>query len=217
MTKPQTLALLATVLAVAFSCFNPPYPHQLLLQHIPTALGLALVVWFMRRHPLSNRSFAAVLGFTLLHALGARYLYTYVPYDAWSTSLFGVSISELFGFHRNHYDRLIHFTFGLLIAAVMREIGARHLGLSRRMAAYVAVEFVMACSMFYEVAEWLVAVFLSAGVAEAYNGQQGDMWDAQKDMALAMLGALVTIGVGAIRRRVSARRHANGFPDPRQM
>jgi putative membrane protein len=145
----------------------------------------------LRRWPMSTRSLACIIGFFALHTLAGRYIYSYVPYDVWTTVLTGHPLSAAFGWHRNHFDRLVYFCFGLLLSGPITEMLRRHMGLPPRLAAYVSVEFVLAFSCLYEVFEWLLTVVLAGPDADAYNGQQGDIWDAQKDMVLAGIGACV--------------------------
>ncbi len=199
--RNQLLLIVLFVLLFVVSCLNPPYPDELLLQHVPTALFLVTLVAVRRRLGLSQVSLALILIFMTLHLLGARYLYSNVPYDAWTTGLFGSSVSEWFRFARNHYDRLVHFGYGLLLAYPAREVLARRLKLDGSWSSCLAVQFVMATSMLYEIGEWGVAVAFAPDWADRYNGQQGDMWDSQKDMALAMAGALVSVASAAFRRR----------------
>lgn len=184
------LALLAV--AMALSCIGAPYPREMFLQHSPTLFVLCFLPWITRRFPLSRTSFACLIAFMLFHTLGARYIYSYVPYDAWSQQLFGFRPGEYFAFRRNHYDRVVHFCFGLLWTLPVWEVLTRHTKLPARAAVYFSVEFVMAASMLYEVFEWGLTMVLAPDAANAYNGQQGDMWDAQKDMALALAGSLIS-------------------------
>lgn len=185
------MLLFAFVLLWALSCVAAPYPNELVLQHVPTVLVVAGLIAGRRRRWLSRQSESLVLLFMTLHMLGARYLYSYVPYDDWSYWLMGQSISSRFGFTRNHYDRLVHFAYGLLLVSPAREVLSRQLKPTGRGADWLALEFILATSAVYEIAEWLVAVTLAPDWADHYNGQQGDVWDAQKDMALAALGAAV--------------------------
>lgn len=203
LSRGQIILLAAFVLILAVSCIAPPYPQELLLQHIPTTIALALLVLLQRRKPLSDTSFRLILLFLLIHVLGARYIYSYVPYDEWSRAIIGTSISEIFGFQRNHYDRFVHFAYGLIFSYIVHEVALRRFKLRDPVAYYIAIESTMATSMLYELFEWWIAIALSPEAAEAYNGQQGDMWDAHKDMALATLGSMITIGVVAYRRRRS--------------
>lgn len=177
------------ILALVVSCIDAPYPDDLLLQHLATLAFLP--VWFLlgRSGLLSVRSHVYIAIFMLLHILGARYLYSDVPYDHWSSDLFGIEITKHFHFKRNHYDRVVHFAFGLFWVRPVWEVCVRYFRVPRGFAYYTAFEFVLAFSMIYELIEWGVAIVLSAEDADSYNGQQGDMWDAQKDMMCALVGA----------------------------
>ncbi len=172
------LALLALTLVA--SCVGAPYPQQMYLQHGPTLVALAALPLLARRYPLSDAAFACLVAFLLLHVLGARYIYSYVPYDRWAAALLGRDLTSAFGWRRNHYDRLVHFAFGLLAVRPVWEACHRHLGASRRFALYTAVEFVLAASLLYEVFEWGLTLLLSPADAGAYNGEQGDIWDAPR-------------------------------------
>jgi putative membrane protein len=177
----------------AATCIDPPYPRELVLQHIPTALAVVALLGLRRQAALSRTGGRLVLVFLILHVLGARYLYSYVPYDDWSTAVFGRGLSTLCGFTRNHYDRLVHFAYGVLLLFPAREVFGRRFGRSGLVADLLAVQFILATSALYELVEWCVALMLAPDWAEHYNGQQGDLWDAQKDMALAALGGLVAL------------------------
>lgn len=180
---------------------NQPFPEVAPLHHIPTFLLLLASPFLLRRWPLSNRSVAFVLLFFALHTIGGRYTYTNVPYDDFARALTGSTISETFGFTRNHYDRLVHFSYGLLAVAPISEALRRHVGLSAKVALYIAFESVLAVSMLYELFEWQLAVAMQGPLADAYNGQQGDIWDAQKDMALAAFGAVIAAAALRLTRR----------------
>ncbi|SMP53120.1 putative membrane protein [Novosphingobium panipatense] len=139
--------------------------------------------------------------FLWLHTIGGRYIYSFVPYEDWARALSVPSPAEVLGLERNAWDRLVHFSFGACLIYPASEGLSRHRGLSRGLATYIAVEFVLAGSAVYEVFEWLLTVFMAGPDALAYNGQQGDVWDPQKDMALAALGALLAALVLRLRRR----------------
>lgn len=146
------------LLVLAGSCIAPPYPDYLLMQHAPTFLGALLLPIVTNRFAISRFSFSAIIIFLCLHTIGARYLYSYTPYDAWSEQLLGINISDSFGFERNHYDRLVHFSYGLLIAIPIQEFERRHLHLSFALSSVLAVEGILATSAAYELIEWLVAI-----------------------------------------------------------
>jgi len=184
---------LLSVLAVAIvaSSWGALYPRNTWLQLGPCILLLLFAVPLLRRFSLSTPALSSITLFLLLHTVAARWSYSFVPYEDWLNSLFHWSLDNAFGFHRNMFDRLVHFAFGLLAIRPVREIASRHFGLSRRASLYIAPEFVLAFSAVYEIFEWQLAVFMSPADADAYNGQQGDIFDSQKDMALAGFGALL--------------------------
>jgi len=189
--RPTQRAMIAVLaIAVVLASIHTPYPAVAPLHHIPTVLLVAAAPWLLRRWPISDAAVACILAFFLLHTLGGRYTYSSVPYDEWARALAGHDLSSLFGWKRNHYDRLVHLAFGLLAIRPVAESLARHAGFTTRGAAIAAIAFVLAVSALYEVFEWLLAVVAAGDMADEYNGQQGDMWDAQKDMALARAGAL---------------------------
>ncbi len=135
-----------------------------------------------------------------MHILGARYLYSNVPYDDWANRFLGISISEHFDWNRNHYHRAVHFMFGILMMLPLTDLAPRAFESRRTHRAVWAFLLIMTISAIYEIVEWLIAILMSPDAAEKYNGQQGDMWDAQKDMALAMLGSFVSAPLVWFRR-----------------
>lgn len=177
----------------AISSICVPYPEYFWMQHVPTILAVVALV--VVEPQLDRLAFSLIIAFLLLHLVGARYLYSYVPYDDWCYQWLGVRITASFEFRRNHFDRLVHFCFGLLFVYPMMHLFVRHLQIRRWWAAAMAVGAILAASAIYEIAEWLVAITFASDWADAYNGQQGDPWDAQWDMALAGLGAIITAGL----------------------
>jgi putative membrane protein len=168
-------------LLVAVTWWRPPWPAEQALHSSLTVVAVAALVWVNHRVGLSLRTWVWALVFLSLHTIAARWLYSFVPYDDWTSALLGFRLSDVFGWHRNHFDRLVHFAYGLCVTMMLRLRPLRSL------------EFVLATSALYELFEWGVAVVLAPGMAEAYNGQQGDMWDPHKDMAMAWLGAAVAV------------------------
>ena len=194
----QIVLLLLFLLFFVVSCVNPPYRQFLLMQHVPTVLAAMLLAYLSNKFIIGRWSFSSIILFLCLHTLGARYLYSYVPYDVWTDKLLGVRLSEIFGFQRNHYDRVVHFSYGLLLAVPVQEFERRYLRLSKVLTALLAVEFIIATSAIYELLEWLVAVVFTPEWADKFLGQQGDIFDAQKDTALATAGAVVSISLVAV-------------------
>lgn len=197
----ERMLLVLLAASMVLSCIGAPYPREMYLQHSPTVFMLFFLPCFQKRFAISRTAFTCLVIFMLIHTLGARYIYSYVPYDDWGQRLFGFRPGDHFHFRRNHYDRFVHFCFGLLWTLPVWEVLTQRVRLSGRAARYFAVEFIMAASMFYELFEWGLTMVLAPDDANAYNGQQGDMWDAQKDMALAMVGSVVAAVVIAIRKK----------------
>jgi len=189
--QKQLLALLAALLLLAQ--IAQPYPEVALLQHIPTLVFLLASPWLLRRWPLSTAALACIIAFLALHTLGGRYAYSNVPYDDWARALTGTTLSDAFGWTRNHYDRLVHLAFGALSVVPVAEIARRWGGLTPRGATLAVLGWVLAISCLYEMFEWLLTIVAAGATADRYNGQQGDIWDAQKDMALATLGAILVL------------------------
>lgn len=198
-TQKRLLGLLLVLLLLAQ--IDQPYPEVALLQHIPTMLLLIASPLLLRRWPLSTASLACIVAFMALHTLGGRYAYSNVPYDDWARALTGTSLSEAFGWTRNHYDRLVHFAFGALSVIPVAEIVRRRGGLGARGATIAVLGWVLAISCLYEIFEWLLTIVAAGDTADRYNGQQGDIWDAQKDMALATLGAIMVLAIPRRGRR----------------
>lgn len=200
-TPPAQRRLIGLLLALLLAAqIDQPYPEVALLQHVPTMLLLVASPWLLRRWPLSTASVACIALFLALHTLGGRYVYSNVPYDDWALALTGTSLSDLFGWTRNHYDRLVHFAFGALSVIPVAEVARRRGGLGARGAMLAVLGWVLSVSALYEVFEWLLTIVAAGETADRYNGQQGDIWDAQKDMALATLGAILVLAMGPVVR-----------------
>lgn len=189
---PQALLLGATGAGALFSLIDTPYPALAPLQNLPTLVIVAMLWLALRRWPMPTSAILCIAAFMALHTIGGRYIYSYVPYEQWLGALGLPSIDHAFGLGRNSWDRLVPFSFGALWAWPIACWLSRHRGLSPALATYIAVEFVLAGSALYEIFEWQLTVVMAGPDADAYNGQQGDVWDPQKDMAIAGLGALTT-------------------------
>ncbi|HWB19718.1 MAG TPA: DUF2238 domain-containing protein [Phycisphaerales bacterium] len=188
----RLILLLIFFLAFAVSCIHPTDPHDFLLEHSLTFAGLIGLVILNHSRPFSNLACTCLFIFFMLHVLGAHYLYSNVPYDQWAQSLTGRTINETLGLRRNSYDRLVHFSFGFLMVVPMRELVVRFLKLRMLGSLLVTLAFLAAFSELYEHIEWLIAATMAPEAAEHYNGQQGDMFDSQKDTSLANIGAIAS-------------------------
>ena len=195
------LLMVMVVLAV-----TPVERETWLMENAVVALFLA-ALWVTRRwFRFSAFNYGLITLFLVLHEVGAHYTYSLVPYDDWARQWAGFSIDQLFGWRRNQYDRLLHLLYGVLLVLPLREFCREVVGLRGAWAGFFAFSLILATSMIYELIEWGAAVALGDG-SDLFLGTQGDPWDAQKDMALALLGALIALvlaGVG--RRTLDARR-----------
>jgi putative membrane protein len=180
-------------LSVFFS-LSSEFPEQQLLQHLGTLFVSSILLFDLVKNRLSLTSFIVVFLFVLLHIIGARWIYSFVPYESFFNA-FEIDIHQLLKLNgqRNHYDRFVHFSFGVLMLPYVYEV-FKHRIKNSLLCLLLAWLSIQTFSMIYEVFEWLLTVVISGEAATDYNGQQGDIWDAQKDMALAMLGSsLVSI------------------------
>ena len=163
----------------AASSWNVPYPKEFFaMQHVPTVVAVPALILAETRLRTGRLSFALIIAFLLLHLIGARYLYSNVPYDDWSQRFLGFRIGERLEFERNHYDRLVHFSFGLLFICPLWDLFTRSARLGGWWPGVLAICVMLAASAVYEIGEWATAMTFAPEWAEAYNGQQGDPWDA---------------------------------------
>jgi putative membrane protein len=130
--------------------------------------------------------------FLAIHVVAARYVSSNVPYREWLIWMGALDSADLAGWERNHFDRFVHLLFGLLFVLPFADVVKRNSRASCGLAILFAVSAVAAWSAVYEVLEWNVTVVMAPDQAETYNGQQGDHWDPQKDMALAIVGSFVS-------------------------
>ena len=186
--KTKLALVLLVAIATIITCINPIYPHEQLLQHIGTVLLFIPLITDVFNKAMPISAFVGLVCFTILHVIGARYIYSYVPYKEFAVSV-GIVDSGFFQDPRNHYDRLVHFSFGVLLFPYLVYICKKCFKQQRFVAVFMAWLMIQTGSMIYELFEWLLTIVMSSDAADSYNGQQGDMWDAQKDMALALLGS----------------------------
>lgn len=198
---PVLLALYAV--AWTLCAINPLYPSDWLLENVLVILFVPLVIWHYRRAPATELAYVTLFVFFCLHSLGSHYTYAEVPYDRWWQALTGDTFNTLVGWERNHYDRLVHFSYGLLTTPLWVEILRRALpdirGFWRW---FIPLTFMMSHSLAYELIEWIAALLFGGDLGEAYLGTQGDVWDAHWDMLLATLGSAVTLAMLAAGGRL---------------
>ena len=193
LTKQHWLSLAVLAIAIIIASINPlEYPSYMLHQ-VGTVLMLIALFYCLKKFGLTLSSFVLYLAFLVVHVLAAHYLYSYVPYNEWAIQYLHFDLNAAMGWSRNMFDRFVHFFYGLFLYPFFYRLFQVWLpSLKPKTLFILVIQFVMASSLFYEWIEWWIAIGLSPEEAENYNGQQGDMWDAHKDMFLATIGAIIT-------------------------
>lgn len=176
------------------TAINPLFPGDWMIENMLVAIAAPLLIWAWRRAPLTDAAYIGLFLFMCLHATGAHYTYSEVPYDAWWQSLTGHTFNELVGWERNNFDRVVHFSYGLLLTPAFTELLGRVApARGRGWMVVMIASFLGMHAMVYELIEWEAAMLVSPELGMAYLGTQGDVWDAHKDMALATTGNAITL------------------------
>ncbi len=182
------ISLLVLFVAVwVWAAIEPRFPHDWLLENYLVFIFVPIILITGKYFRLSNVSYTLITIFMILHVIGSHYTYAEVP--------FGEALKDWLGADRNMYDRLVHFLFGLLIAYPVREVFVRITRARGFWGYWLPVELTLAFSAVYELIEWGAAMVVDPAAGLAFLGSQGDIWDAQKDMALAGLGSLIAMGI----------------------
>ncbi len=166
----------------AVMAIDPLYPDDWFLENILVFVSVPVIVWLDRRYGFSTESVLYLFIFMMLHAVGSHYTYSHVP-------LFN-ALWESLELSRNHFDRVVHFLFGYLFMLPMFEV-IRKSGTAKNPALALAFFMLVSFSGLYEVMEWAVTEITHSDLGIAFLGVQGDVWDAQKDMALAFCGNIL--------------------------
>lgn len=185
MTRYQRILLLLVVAVWVWSAIRPRYPHDWLLENTLVLLFIPALIFLGRYFRLSDFSYTLIAIFMALHMIGSHYTYAEVP--------FGYTLKTWFGADRNMYDRLVHFSFGLFFAYPIREIFLRLARVRGFWGYYLPFDVVLAFSGAFEIFEWRIAANVNPEAGMAYLGSQGDIWDAQKDMLMAGIGAALAM------------------------
>lgn len=181
-----------------YGWFNCILMTDWILENLLVVICLTLLLLSHRWHQLSDFSYLCVFVFVMLHLYGAFYAYTRNNLGEW--------MRELWHLSRNPYDRIVHFSFGLLLAYPYRELLIRKFGVSARAAWIFPVEIAFSLGTVFEMIEWGVAASTDSVTGDTYVATQGDVWDAHKDIALAALGAGITMLLLFVYKRVQVMR-----------
>jgi putative membrane protein len=157
------------------------------LENVLVFLFLIFLTITYKKHQLSDLSYILISVYLCLHVYGSTYTYAENPFGYW--------LKDALGWSRNHYDRIVHFSFGFLLAYPMREYFLRWLKAPKWVAWSLPIEVTMSVSALYELIEWAVADIFFKAQGDAYLGTQGDIWDAQKDIFLAFTGAIIATSI----------------------
>ncbi|HKR63952.1 MAG TPA: DUF2238 domain-containing protein [Thermoanaerobaculia bacterium] len=179
--RPALLVLFFA--ALLWSAIRPLEYFTWFLEVFPALIGVALLLATRRRFPLTPLLCVLLFLHALILIVGGHYTYAKVPVGYW--------MERAFGFTRNHYDRIGHFAQGFVPAIAAREVLLRfRVVRGRRWLFFIVVSICLAISATYELFEWLVAI-ATGSKGDAFLGTQGDVWDTQTDMALALIGSIV--------------------------
>jgi putative membrane protein len=176
---------------------TPDYSNWF-LENTLVFLFIGFLFYTFKKHQFSDLSYLLVCVYLCLHIYGSMYTYAENPFGYW--------LKDFMGWERNHYDRIVHFSFGFLLAYPMREMFLSWLKFPVWVAWLLPIEITLSVSGFYELIEWGVADVFFPAQGAAYLGTQGDIWDAQKDIFLATTGAvLATTIVSTIKSAFKIR------------
>ncbi len=164
------------------------------LENTLVFIFLGFLIFSYKKFQFSDLSYLLICVYLCLHVYGSKYTYAENPFGYW--------LKDEFDMSRNHYDRIVHFSFGFLLAYPMRELFLKWLNFPSWVAWTLPIEITLSISGFYELIEWAVADVFFKAQGAAYLGTQGDIWDAQKDVFLAFLGAILATTIVSIVKKV---------------
>lgn len=183
MMTTRNIALLAVMLVGVWSAIHPYDYFTWLLEVMPVMIALPVLILTRDRFPLTSLSYALIALHAIILMIGGHYTYAEVPWFNW--------LRDTFDLFRNYYDRVGHLAQGFVPAIITREILLRTTVLpAGKMLFFLVVSVCLAISASYELIEWMVAE-LSGSDAVAFLATQGDVWDTQKDMLMALIGSVL--------------------------
>ena len=191
------LSLLALYGLVFSVCAISPYDRAVWwAENIPVLIVVSLLVLISRGYRFSDTSYGLMTVFIILHTIGGHYTFERVPFGA---------VSEFFGFERNHFDRVAHFSVGFYAYAIAEYLMVKRLVHTRWIIALFPVFAITTVAGIYEIFEWQYALNSDPTAGVAVLGSQGDIWDAQKDILADTLGALLVMGVFFLQHRAELK------------
>jgi len=179
------LLLLVVFITWIILGFNVTYRDEWIIENLLNVPFIILLLIFSKYFKLSKLSYILIFVFMMLNEIGSHYTYAEVPFGFW--------LQDFLGLSRNHYDRIVHFCFGFLFAYPFREVFMRIGKTKGWWALLIPIITILGLAGVYEVIEWGAAEVFGGDLGVAYLGTQGDVWDAQKDIALAGIGAIIAM------------------------
>jgi len=164
------------------------------LENTLTVLFMLFLFFSFRKYQFSDLSYLLICVYLCLHVYGSKYTYAENPFGYW--------LKDYFHFGRNHYDRIVHFSFGFLLAYPMRELFLRWLKYPKTVSWILPIEITLSISGLYELIEWAVADVFFKAQGDAYLGTQGDIWDVQKDIFMAFMGAILSTTIVSLIKKL---------------
>ncbi|MBA4141825.1 MAG: DUF2238 domain-containing protein [Nitrosospira sp.] len=201
----QALCICYTIIWI-LTAIEPVKRNDWLLENLLVFTSVPALVFTYQRLPLSDISYVLIFLFLVMHAVGAHYTYAEVPLGYW--------LKDLLQLERNHFDRIVHFWFGVM-AYPVQEVVVRGMRVANFWALVLPASIIVALSGFFEIIEAVIAMLVDPELGTAYLGTQGDVWDAQKDMALAIVGAALAVSIGRRNVRMWNKRRKNEKTGPR--
>lgn len=183
--RPILVILLIIVVVFIWSAIRPHDYFTWILEVFPAIIGVSVLAATYGDFRFATVVYVLIGAHAIILMIGGHYTYAEVPLFNW--------IRDEFGMNRNHYDRVGHFAQGFVPALIAREVLLRKSPLRRgRWLFFIVVSICLAFSALYELFEWLVSE-ATGSAGDAFLGTQGDVFDTQKDMAMALVGAITSL------------------------
>lgn len=189
------MAFILIVLSVfLYTLLNTPDLNNWMLENTLTVLAFIFLTSTYKKYTFSDVSYLLLCVYLCLHIYGSQYTYAENPLGDW--------LKTKLGWERNHYDRIVHFSFGFMLAYPWREAFLNWGKFPKWVAWFLPIEMTLSISGIYELIEWAVADIFFKAQGPSYLGTQGDVWDAQKDMGLAFLGAILATTIVSVIKKI---------------
>ena len=165
-----------------------------LIENTLTFLFVLFLIISYKKFQMSDLSYLLIALYLCLHVYGSKFTYAENPFGFW--------LKDQLNLERNPYDRIVHFGFGFLLAYPMREFLLRFIKAPKWAAWLIPIELSLSIGALYELIEWAVADLFFPEQGHAYLGTQGDIWDAQKDVFAAFLGAIIATTIVSLVKKI---------------